>query len=129
MRNPHASKNQLAFTSHIQLPIGVQWGDYNLPGGDYDVIVMEASPAPLVIVAGMGMVAMIAPSSVSACQPMPIDTLVISPGTRPSQIHSLRLGALGIDLRFAEETDDGCRPPGVLILPLRLGEKARCAAE
>lgn len=128
MRNPHASRSQFAFASHIQLPLEVRWGDYNLPGGDYDVIVMEASPAPLVIVAGVEMVAMIEPSSVLACKPMPVDTLVISPGSQPSQIHSLRLGALGIDLRFAEETSDGC-PPGLLILPLRLSEKARCAAD
>ncbi|MGH9378073.1 MAG: hypothetical protein ACRD1I_04670 [Terriglobia bacterium] len=94
------------------------WGEHILPAGEYDVLFLEAKPMPLVIVLGMGIVAMIAPVQVEACERSQVNTLLFGPSAQPPQVQLLRLATLEIDLRFLDDTSLGALP-GVLALPLR----------
>lgn len=124
--NPDANPGAKACSNKVRLPFAAGWGEHVLPAGDYDVIYMKAEPLPLVIVAGMDVVVMLAPTQVSACVKAPVNTLHLSAGSDPPQVQLLRLATLELDLRF-EETLSANAHPGVLALPLRLNAR-RCAA-
>lgn len=116
-----------AFSNKVRLPFPVRWGEHDLPAGEYDVIFMEAAPLPLIIVVGMDVVAMIAPSQVSACAKAPVNSLHLNPASEPPHVQLLRLATLELDLRFEDAAGPGAHP-GILALPLRLDAQARSAA-
>ncbi|MGH9353820.1 MAG: hypothetical protein ACRD2G_16935 [Terriglobia bacterium] len=127
MRDPQTRENGKAISNRVKLPFAACWGEHILPAGEYDVIFMEATPLPLVIIVGMDIVAMIAPSRVAACEKAPVNTLLFSPGAQPPQVHLLRLATLELDLRFQEGAAADAHP-GVLALPLRPDARPPAAA-
>ncbi|HEV2419581.1 MAG TPA: hypothetical protein VGX94_17435 [Terriglobia bacterium] len=127
MTDPQKNKEKIAISNRVKLPFAACWGEHILPAGEYDVIFMEATPLPLVIVIGMDTVAMIAPVRVAACEKASVNTLLFSPGQQPPHVHLLRLATLELDLRFEEGVAANAHP-GVLALPLRLDARALAAA-
>lgn len=125
--DPQANKGRKAISNRVKLPFAASWGEHILPAGEYDVIFMEATPMPLVIVVGMDIVAMMAPARVAACEKALVNTLLFSPGAQPPQVHLLRLATLELDLRF-EGSPAADAHPGVLVLPLRPDACASAAA-
>lgn len=125
VRKSPAPQSAKATSNRVRLPFPAVWGEHILPAGDYDVIFMEAVPLPLVIVVGMDIVAMMAPTQVATCAKAPVNSIHLSPGNEPPQVRLLRLATLELDLRF-EENASGARP-GVLALPLRLDARPSAA--
>ncbi|MGH9405947.1 MAG: hypothetical protein ACRD3D_08955 [Terriglobia bacterium] len=104
-------------TSEFKLPLTASWGDLTLRPGRYDLFFVETRPGPVVVIRGMGVAAIIAPSHVGPCGKTRLCALFLSTSSEPPRVQMLRLPSMGLDLRFHASFPADV-DPGVLVLPL-----------
>ena len=123
MQYPRSFKGGRMITSKFRLPFTVRWGDQTLRPGEYSLFFLGIRPAPVVVIEGNGVSAILAPSPIGACERARLNALFLCPAVEPPQVQLLRLASTGIDLRFQEDAPRDAHL-GVLALPLLNGVEA-----
>ncbi|MGH9450416.1 MAG: hypothetical protein ACRD11_07710 [Terriglobia bacterium] len=110
MPNPQAQARLRMVASKLSLPFTAVWGSQLLPPGDYDVFLLASEPAPVVVIHGVGVSAMLVPSVVVLREKARLNSVFFTAGDAPPRVHLMRLARVGMDLQFQEVASHDPRP-------------------